>query len=152
MPEAIARPIVLNESPVILGRLFRGDYANSPLFIKEIIKALNNAYIPFIPNKILGVYFDHPQQKKVEDLLSFQGAFIPGEVEVIPFSLERFYLVGNYLYVKVIGEPMNSITQAYEVLFQYVRENNVQLKSQAGHQVSTFENGVISTEVYMQVV
>jgi hypothetical protein len=57
---------------------------------------------------------------------------------------------GSCLYIKVSGDPVKSIYEGYSAIFNYIRENNIVLKSTAGYQVSTFENGIITTEIYMQ--
>ena len=42
---------------------------------------------------------------------------------------------------------MKAIYEGYDALFNYIAENNVKLKSPAGYQVSTIDNGNIVTEI-----
>ena len=145
------RQVDLEEPLVIYGRHFQGDYARSPQYITEVMELLKQAGIDYQPNKALGIYYDNPQQKSPEELRCFQGVFINDAAAAVPQSLEKFVLTGRYLYVNITGDPMRSIFEGYQVLFDYIGKNNTHLKSPAGYQVSTFEDGAMTTEIYMEL-
>lgn len=142
---SITRPITAT------GKIFQGDYAQAPKYISQIQQELEREGVSFLPNKVMGVYYDNPQETKTEDLKSFQGVFTGDEKHKAGSSLTSLSLSGNYLYVKVSGDPLKSIYEGYGALFAYIQENNIILKSPAGYQVSTFENEVITTEIYMEL-
>ena len=150
MTQPTVQQVVLTEPLVIYGKHFRGDYARSPQYITEVMDLLKQAGIDYQPNKALGIYYDNPQQTKAEELRCFQGVFVSDEAAAVPPALEKFVLTGKYLYISITGEPMRSIFEAYQILFDYIGKNNVHLKSPAGYQVSTFDDGVMTTEVYME--
>jgi DNA gyrase inhibitor GyrI len=135
-----------------VGKVFIGDYAKSQQYVMELHDLLNQKSIPFITNKVMGVYYDNPQEKKPEDLKSFQGVFLNNPTQEVEPSLSKLSLKGNYLYTKVSGDPIKSIFDGYGALFKHIQENKVSLKSSTGYQVSTFENGAISTEIYMEII
>jgi hypothetical protein len=139
----------LTQPITIVGKIFTGDYAKSQQFTMEVQKILKDSSVEFIPNKVMGVYYDNPAAKKPEDLKSFQGVFIKNNI-VIPAELEKLQLKGNYIYVKAFGDIMKAIRACYEALFNHIAENKVNLKSPAGYQISTFDNGNFITEIYME--
>ena len=141
--------IHLTEPITVVGKLFQGDYSKSQQFITEVITELTSASIPFIQGKVLGVYYDNPNEKNPEDLVSFQGVFAADPDIKLPNSLQALQLKGSYLYVKATGDIMTSIHEGYGALFSHISEHNVKLKSPAGYQVTTFENGTMTTEIYM---
>ena len=67
------------------------------------------------------------------ELTSFQGVFVKDKNAKIPAALSVIQLSGKYLYVRVKGDPMQSIYKGYEALFNYISKNNIQLKSPAGY-------------------
>ncbi|HYF30146.1 MAG TPA: GyrI-like domain-containing protein [Chitinophagaceae bacterium] len=144
-------PINIKEPIVVLGKHFTGDYSRTQQFIIEVQNILKSENIDFIPYKVLGIYYDNPGEKSPDELRSFHAVFpVPGAA-VERSSLEKFELEGGFLQVKVIGDPFKTIMNGYNAMFAYIREHQVQLKSAAGYQVSTFENGEIHTEILMQV-
>ncbi|CAN5644561.1 hypothetical protein BH11BAC1_BH11BAC1_09710 [soil metagenome] len=143
--------INLHEQLKVIGKTFIGDYSKSSQYIMEIQKELSDAGIPFIQTKVMGVYYDNPNEKKAEELKSFQGVFVTDPNAKIPASLTQLSLKGNYLYVKATGEIMNAIYEGYGALFIYIAEKAITLKSPAGYQVSTFENDEMTTEIYMEL-
>jgi effector-binding domain-containing protein len=134
------------------GKVFTGDYAKAVHYIREIQAALNKRSIPFIANKVMGVYYDNPEQTKAEDLRSFHGVFIVNNDREAEITLAPLEFSGKCLYIKVTGDPMRSIYEGYNVLFGYIKKNNVQLESNTGYQISSFEDGVIVTEIYMKII
>jgi DNA gyrase inhibitor GyrI len=145
------KTVTLDGPLTVVGKIFTGDYANSPAYITEVQKELEAQFIPFVPYTVIGVYYDNPQTTPAAGLKSFQGVFVQDEGAKINNPLTRMLLQGNYLHVKVTGEPMKAIYDGYGALFSYIQANNVTLKSPAGYQVSTFENGSITTEIYMEL-
>lgn len=135
-----------------IGKIFTGDYAKSPQYITEVYDLLNQKGIPFIPNKIMGVYYDNPTERKPEDLKSFQGVFPIHENENHDDSFTKLSLKGKYLYIKVSGDPIKSIYAGYDALFNHIQHHHVNLESNTGYQVSTFENGIITTEIYLKII
>ena len=134
-----------------VGKIFYGDYANSPQWISEVHKELSLASISSLPNKVMGIYYDNPQEKNADQLRSFQGVFISDETARIPETLCRVSLTGDYLYVRVSGDPMKSLLEGYRMLFAHIRANSTDLESTAGYQISTFDSGIVNTEIYMKL-
>jgi len=135
----------------VLGKIFQGDYAKSKDYVFQIQQELLKEEVSFIPYKVMGVYYDNPQEKKPEELRSFQGVFLSDEDVKIPEGFEKVSLKGRYLYTKVKGDPMKAIFDGYGALFSYIQQNKSSLKTPAGYQVSTFENGEMTTEIYMEL-
>ena len=133
-----------------IGKVFTGDYAHSPKYITELETQFTGRSIPFIPNKVMGIYYDNPMEKKPEELKSFQGLFPLNESVPADETLTEMALSGTYLLTRVSGDPIKSIHEGYAALFDYIRKNNIVLDSNTGYQVSSFENGVITTEIYMK--
>lgn len=136
----------------VVGKYFTGDYAKSPQFITEIQEILSKSSTPFIPNKFLGVYYDNPEQTKTEDLKSFQGVFLEKENTKLDPSFSKLKIEGNFLYAKVTGDPSKIVYDGYNAIFNHIQENGIALKSNAGFQISTFENNMLTVEIYMQIV
>jgi len=143
--------VVLEKPLTVVGKMFTGDYANSPAYVTEVQKELETQFIPFVPYKVMGVYYDNPQTTPAAELKSFQGVFVQDEGANINEPLTRLSLQGNYLYVRATGEPMKAIYEGYGALFSYIQAKSLTLESPAGYQVSTFENGGITTEIYMEI-
>jgi DNA gyrase inhibitor GyrI len=152
MEKTIVKSINLNTPLTAVGKSFTGDYAKSPQFVKEVQEILSGTYTPFIQNKVLGVYYDNPEKTKSEELRCFQGVFLEDERDKFDPSLSKLTLSGNYLYTKVSGDPSKIIYEGYNAIFRHIQENGIALKSSAGYQVSTFENDVITIEIYMEVL
>lgn len=139
------------DNPIfIAGKMVQGDYAKSYEYVSQVQKELADASVPFIQQKVIGIYYDNPQEKKTEDMRSFHGVFISNDI-LLPDSLIKMSLHGNYLYVKATGDIMKSIYDGYNALFAYIRQHNIKLKSPAGYQVATFADSVITTEIYMEL-
>ena len=151
MTTPFVNTVTLNKPLVAAGKIFKGDYSNAQHYITDVQNELKEASVDFTPNKILGIYYDNPQNKKAEELTSFQGVFLQHANLKLPQGFNKIILSGNFLYVKVKGEPMKAIYEGYGALFSYIEKKNVQLKSPAGYQVSTFENGEITTEIYLEL-
>lgn len=134
------------------GKTFIGDYSASPKYAAEVQNLLTAASIPFIPNKVLGVYFDNPETTPAEDQRCFQGFLLENESRVIDPPLSSLSLAGKYLYTKVSGDPGKIIFEGYNAIFSHIRERGVVLKSNAGYQVSTFENNMVTVEIYMEIL
>jgi DNA gyrase inhibitor GyrI len=145
---------VVRIEPVITaaGKTFMGDYAASPKYAAEVQNLLTAASIPFIPNKVIGVYYDNPEVTRVEDLRCFQGFILENEPRSINPPLSRLTIAGKYLYTKVTGDPAKIIFDGYKALFSHIQENGVVLKSNAGYQVSTFENNMVTVEICMEIL
>ena len=134
-----------------VGKIFYGDYSNSPQWISKVQKELSLASISFLPDKVMGIYYDNPQEKSADQLKSFQGVFISDATARIPDSLYRVSLSGDYLYVRVSGDPIQSLFEGYRMLFEHVRAASTDLESTAGYQISTFDSGMVTTEIYMKL-
>ncbi|MEQ8425380.1 MAG: hypothetical protein RIA63_11770, partial [Cyclobacteriaceae bacterium] len=89
--------------------------------------------------------------KKPETLRSFQGVFLSKPDQAADHSLIKLSLKGNYLYTQVSGDPLKSIFDGYGAMFKYIEQHKVKLKSNTGYQISTFENGIVTTEIYMEL-
>jgi DNA gyrase inhibitor GyrI len=146
------KEIEIDTAIVAVGKSFIGDYAASPKYASEVKSILAAAPLPFIPNKVLGVYYDNPENTPVENLKCFQGFFLENENDFIPPALSKLTLKGKYLYIKVSGDPTKIIFDGYNAIFGHIQENGIALKSSAGYQVSTFENNVVTIEIYMEVL
>lgn len=144
--------INLTKPITVIGKMFHGDYAKSYQYVTEVKDTLAKSSVHFIQNKVMGVYYDNPSEKKPEELKSFQAVFVRDPNSVIPDSLEKLQLIGNYIYVKITGDIMKAIHEGYGALFKYIAENRINLKSAAGYQVTTLENEEITTEIYMEIL
>jgi hypothetical protein len=151
MSNLIVTSIKVPEPMIVAGKIFQGDYWNSQGYITEVKGDLEKASIPFVQTKVLGIYYDNPNEKKPGELRSFQGVFITDQKAKLPDSLELLSMRGNFLYVKSTGDIMKSIHECYSALFKFISERKVILKSPAGYQVLTFENGEVTTEIYMEI-
>jgi effector-binding domain-containing protein len=134
------------------GKTFIGDYAKAQQYIIELQAILNQKAVPFIPNRVMGIYYDNPQEKKSEELRSFHGLFLSRNNPSVGKALTEVSLSGKHLYIKVSGDPMKSIYEGYGALFEHMQKQGITLESNTGYQVSTFENGVITTEIYMKIL
>ena len=140
------------ETPVkSIGKIYTGDYSKSPQYIMEIQAAMKEKNIPFIENKVMGVYYDNPADKKPGELKSFQGVFLKEDIKYSGSSLTEIIISGKCVYTKVSGDPVRSLYEGYNAVFGFIQKNKIELKSSEGYQVSTFENGVITTEIYMRI-
>lgn len=141
----------IKQPVIVLGKHFMGDYMLSQQYIMEVQDTLRKEGIDFIPFKVLGAFYDNPGQTPTAELRSFHAVFPQDSTQVDASSLERFELKGRFLQTVVTGDPVNSIMNGYNALFNYIHQNGIQLKSPAGFQISTFENGVITTEILMEI-
>lgn len=140
------------QSPIrAFGKTFTGDYAQAPVWISELQSKLKEKNIPFLENRVMGIYFDNPMEKKPEELKSFHGIFLKTNDEVPENFLSEMTLSGRYLCTTVSGDPVKSIYEGYGALFNYIEKNGIVLESNTGYQVSSFENGLITTEIYMKM-
>ena len=137
---------------LILGKSFIGDYAKSQQYVMEVQEELSRENIQYIPYKVVGIYFDNPAEKLSDTLRSFHGVFPQGEQSVENSSLEKKEFSGRFLYVQLKGDPSKVIYEGYGAIFDYLQQNKMQLRSNAGYQVSTFLNGVITTEIYLEIL
>jgi hypothetical protein len=143
--------VFIDEPVISFGRHFTGDYSQSQKYILEVQDILKKEGIEYTPFKVMGIFYDNPQEKPASDLRSFHAVFpLPG-FQNAQTSLERFEVKGKFLQVNVKGDPSISIMEGYGILFKYIQENRIRLKSPAGYQVSTFENGEVSTEILMEI-
>ena len=141
------------ESPIkAVGKVFTGDYAKSPQFVMELQTLFKEQQIPFFENKVLGVYYDDPSKKMPEELKSFQGLFPSPEYTAQDTALEEISIEGKYICAKVSGNPPKSIYEGYDALFKFIEKNGVRLESTISYQVSSFENGIITTEIYLKII
>lgn len=152
MEKVIVKNINLDSPLIAVGKSFTGDYAKSPQFVTEVQTILAKTYTPFIPNKVLGVYYDNPEKTKPEELKCFQGVFLEDDRDTFDPSLSKLTLNGSYLYTKVTGDPTKTIYEGYNAIFSHIQENGIALKSNAGFQLSTFENNTLTIEIYMEIV
>lgn len=143
--------IQLPEPLVVIGKTFIGDYSDSSKYAAEVQAAAETSSINFEPLKVIGIYYDNPFEKPAAELKSFHGVFPTNPESAIQGSLEKLVLSGDFLSVTMQGNPSDPIMDGYNALFEYIRENNVQLKSAAGFQISSFNQGEISLQIMMQV-
>ena len=134
-----------------VGKTFTGDYGKSPKFIEEVQNELNKESIRYFPNKVLGIYYDNPFEKKAEELRSFQAVILSEPQQVRNNELTVFELKGNYIYTKVVGDPGKALMDGYNALFAFLNQKALTLKSPAGYQISTFQDGVITTQIYLEL-
>jgi DNA gyrase inhibitor GyrI len=151
METPIVNVVHVEAAITAIGKTFVGDYSASPKYATEVQKLLRDASISFIPNKVLGVYYDNPENTPVENLTCFQG-FVVHDENVAPAGLSKLSLQGKYLHTKVSGDPAKIIFDGYNALFSYIQEKGIALKSSAGYQVATFENNVITIDIYMEIL
>lgn len=144
--------IQIDSAITAVGKSFLGDYADSPRYATEVQKLLSNASIPFIPNKVLGVYYDNPESTPLAHLRSFQGFFLTEESRFIDPSLSRLSIQGNYLHTRVSGDPDKIVFEGYNAIFWHIQENGIALKSSAGYQISSFENNIVTIDIYMEIL
>lgn len=144
--------VVEIKTPIIaFGKHFVGDYGQSQQYTMEVLDKLTKDGIEFQPNKVFGVYYDDPMSIKPEETRSFHAFFPESHTSQVPDGLEKFSFSGKYLKVEVQGDPHQSIMLGYEALFRHIKEQNFQLASNAGFQITSFDNGVMTTEIYMQL-
>jgi|GEM_PF-3968735 len=148
---AEVKEVQIGEAITAVGKIFRGDYAKTQEYILEVKKELRERNIAVLPGKVMGVYYDNPQHTPADELASFQGVFLEDESADTGFLLHRLSLKGRYLFTKVSGDPTTSIMEGYSALFAYIRQHGAKPEMPAGFQISTMENGVISTEIYMKL-
>jgi DNA gyrase inhibitor GyrI len=145
--------IIQLESPITaVGKTFVGDYSASPKYAMEVQKLLTEASIVFIPNKVIGVYYDNPENTPPENLTCFQGFVVPDENVFTRRELSKIALRGRFLHTKVSGDPAKIIYDGYNALFSHIQEKGIALKSNTGYQISTFENNMITIEIYMEIL
>jgi len=143
--------IQITKPLTILGKHFTGDYSKSPQFVTEVQNALQNENIAFTPYKVIGIYYDDPRETKPEELRSFHAVFPTDDENITKSNLESMSLEGKFLQVRVEGDPSKTIFEGYGSLFNYIAENNVKVKSNSGYQISSFENGMVTTEILMEI-
>lgn len=144
--------IVEISSPILaIGKHFTGSYDNSQKYTMEVLELLTKSGIEFTPNKVFGIYYDDPIAVKPEDTRSFHGFFPDSSSAPIPQGLENYSFKGKFLKTSLEGDPDDVIMQGYEALFKYIKEQKIELASDAGFQITSFENGKMNTEIYMQV-
>jgi len=143
--------ITITDPIVVLGRHFTGDYYHSQKYIMEIQDILKKEDIGFAPFKVFGIYYDNPGEKSEDELRSFHGVFPDTVSSLKKTSLETLKLTGKFIQTKVKGDPSTTIMEGYGALFSYIQQNGVKLKSQAGYQTSTYENGEMATEILMEI-
>lgn len=150
MTEIIVKKLNITTPIKVVGRVFYGDYSKSAEFIQMVQSELNKEGIPWKPNKVFGVYYDNPNDKNMDELKSFQGVFIEDRHSIEFTNLLKLELRGYCAYAKVSGS-IDAIYDGYKAIFNYLRSNNLALKSNVGYQISSFENGVVDTEIYMEL-
>lgn len=144
--------VTITEPMIVVGKTFVGDYAKSQQFVTEVQDILSSENTPFIPYKVMGIYYDNPQEKSPDTLRSFHGVFPQGEQSVKNSSLEKKELSGKFLYVQLQGDPSRVIYDGYAALFAHLQQHGIQLRSSAGYQISTFQDGEITTEIYLEIL
>jgi hypothetical protein len=145
--------IINIETPITaVGKTFVGDYSASPTYAMEVQKLLADASISFIPNKVMGVYYDNPENTPVENLRCFQGFVVPDPNIFVGAVLSKLVLRGKHLHTQVSGDPAKIIFDGYSALFGHIQEKGIALKSNAGYQISTFENNVVTIDIYMEIL
>ena len=48
----------------VIGKHFTGDYFNSQKYVTEVQEGLKTQGIDFVPFKVMGVFYDNPQEKR----------------------------------------------------------------------------------------
>lgn len=149
--EGTVQVIALNDPVKLIGKVFTGSYANALSYVTAVQNELTSAEIPFIPYKICGIYYDDPEVTPAAEQRSFQGVVTEGNDDLSGTSLTAMDMAGVFLYTKITGDPMQAIMKGYNDLFAYIQAHQTKLKSNAGYQVLTFSQGLITTELYMQI-
>jgi len=142
---AISNPIKL------IGKVFTGSYSGASSYVTAVQNELTSAQIPFIPYKICGIYYDNPEVTPADEQRSFHGVVTEGNTDLSETSLTAIDMMGTFLYTKVTGDPMQAIMKGYGDLFAYIQAHQTKLKSNAGYQILTFSEGLITTEIYMEI-
>jgi DNA gyrase inhibitor GyrI len=132
------------------GMEFTGDYSQSPQYVSDLQKYLTERGIDYYPFKVLGVYYDDPQVTPLDKLRSFQGLFLTDERGIDIGGLQTLTLKGEFILVRVEGD-FSSLLAGYHALFEYAKQHGLQFDSPAGYQISSFVNGKIETDIYMQL-
>jgi hypothetical protein len=150
--ERVVEEIDMHGTSIALGRTFKGDYANSSSYIMEVMSELTALGIETLPNQTIGIFYDDPSKKAADLLMSFQGAFIKRPLKEVPQSFIQFLFTGRYLYIKLTdADIMKMIYEGYNMLFNYIKEKNIKLKSPSGYQVlSNMPNGFVA-EILMEM-
>lgn len=144
--------VTITEPMLLIGKTFIGDYGKSREFVMEVQEIISRENIPFVPYKVVGIYFDDPREKAPDTLQSFHGVFPQGKHSIENSSLEKKEFSGRFLYVQLQGDPSKVIYEGYGAMFQYLQQHDMQLRSNAGYQISTFANGEITTEIYLEIL
>jgi DNA gyrase inhibitor GyrI len=151
MTKAIVEKINLAVPISAVGKSFTGDYAKSPQYITEVQAILAKTSTSFIPNKAFGIYYDNPEKTEADKLKCFQGVFLQNETDKFDPSLKKLTLIGSYLYTKVSGDSSKIVYEGYNALFSHIQEHGIALRSNSGFQISTFENNMLTIEIYMEI-
>jgi len=139
-------------SPTALGKTFKGDYANSPAYIMEVMNDLARLGIESLPNQTIGVYYDDPSKKEAQLLMSFQGVFVTHTLKEVPSPFIQFSFSGKYLYIKLTGmDVMRMIYEGYNMLFNFIKTNSIKLKSPTGYQIFTNTGDGIVAEILLEI-
>ncbi|WP_413666802.1 hypothetical protein ACEN9X_19980 [Mucilaginibacter sp. Mucisp86] len=149
--EGTVQIIEVNNPIKLIGKIFTGSYAEASSYVTAVQNELTAAQIAFIPFKICGIYYDDPQVTPAAEQRSFQGVVSEGNADLSSTSLSAMDMAGTFLYTKVTGDPMKAIMKGYGDLFTYIKEHQIQLKSNAGYQILTFTEGEVTTEIYMEI-
>jgi hypothetical protein len=142
--------IHLSEPITFVGKIFYGDYTKSHLYIQEVQAELDKHAIAWKKNSVFGIFYDDPREMQGSELKSFHGVFADSVPLLSATELTTITLSGKFVYAKAIGS-IDSIYEAYQAIFDFLGDKNLQLKSSVGYQVSTFDQGVITTEIYMEL-
>jgi effector-binding domain-containing protein len=144
--------ITLEKQIVAVCKEFFGPYEKAPEYVTEMKNYLSRAGIPYKPHEVLGVYFDNPQEKKPEELRSFQGVVVEKEVEVKPpYFVYTMKKGTEYLYTKVKGNPMEVIPAGYMAIFNYMGLHKIKAGTSGGHQYVTMEEGMVAFEIFLEI-
>ncbi|MFC0516778.1 hypothetical protein ACFFGT_21405 [Mucilaginibacter angelicae] len=149
--EDTVQVIALNDPIKLVGKVFTGSYAGASSYVTAVQNELTAAQIPFIPYKICGIYYDDPEVTPAAEQRSFQGVVTEGNADLSATSLTAIDMAGLFLYTKITGDPMQAIMKGYGDLFAYIQAHQAKLKSNAGYQILTFSEGLVTTEIYMEI-
>ncbi|MBN2747373.1 MAG: GyrI-like domain-containing protein [Bacteroidales bacterium] len=113
-----------------------GDYSKSPAVMDKVYSALLDNY-KIETTKGIGIYFDNPQNKAVEELRSEIGCIVEPKDTALLKSISDFkikvlpvqeYLVAEFPYKGGVSIIVG-LMKVYPAMTNYVKENNLPVDS-----------------------
>ncbi|MFP4544242.1 MAG: GyrI-like domain-containing protein [Bacteroidota bacterium] len=150
LPSAEIKEVAIIHGIPSIVKEFRGPYEESPAYIEYVKEKLDDAGIDYIGDKVIGIYFDNPQGKDPKTLRCLAGV-LTRDKKPVADPLMNFELKGKYLYTKIAGTPKDAAYVGYMRMYDYVRENDIELESDTGIQITSYESGKYYSEIFMKL-